>query len=122
MVNRIPGQFLSADKTSQDIILTLPSTFTTTTYTFTLSDINGYKLANNAAAITVTVPKNSSVSFPPGAVLTLEQTGAGQVTFVADTGVTINSAGGLLATSAQKAVVSLLQTSINTWTLFGNLA
>jgi len=94
---------------------------TGTTYTFVLSDAsNTLVTASNASAITVTVPPNSSVAFPIGAILQIAQTGAGQVTIAAGSGVTINYTPGLKL-RAQYSVASLVQTAANTWLLSGDV-
>jgi hypothetical protein len=94
---------------------------TGTTYTFVLADsYNTLVTASNASAITVTVPPNSSVAYPVGAILQLAQSGAGQVTFAAGSGVTINYTPGLKL-RAQYSVASLVQTAANTWLLSGDV-
>ena len=76
---------------------------------------------NNAAQQLCTIPLNSSVAYPVGATMQVLQLGAGKVTFVGATGVTINSVGGLLSIGAQFAAVTLMQTAINVWILVGGL-
>jgi len=94
---------------------------TGTTYTFALTDANNTLVtAANASAITVTVPPNSSVAYPVGAILQIAQTGAGQVTIAAGSGVTINYTPGLKL-RAQYSVASLVQTAANTWLLSGDV-
>jgi len=94
---------------------------TGTTYTFALADGNNTLVtANNASAITVTVPPNSSVAFAVGAILQIAQIGAGQVTIAAGSGVTINYTPGLKL-RAQWSVASLVQTAANVWLLSGDL-
>ena len=94
---------------------------TGTTYTFVLGDANNTLVtASNASAITVTVPPNSSVAYPVGAILQLAQSGAGQVTIAAGSGVTINYTPGLKL-RAQYSVASLVQTATNTWLLSGDV-
>jgi hypothetical protein len=94
---------------------------TGTTYTFVLTDsYNTLVTAANASTITVTVPPNSSVAYPVGAILQIAQTGAGQVTIAAGSGVTINYTPGLKL-RATNSVASLVQTATNTWLLSGDL-
>ena len=78
----------------------------TTTHTVTNADLAGNVLRkmNNAAAITVTVPAGLTGT----EIATWIQTGAGQVTFAPAVGVTISSAGGLLATRVQFSSASLI--------------
>lgn len=91
-----------------------------TAYTFGFGD--DYVQFTAAGAVTATVPPTSTTAFAIGTEITLEQNGAGQVTVVAGSGVTLRSAGGKVASSAQYAVATLLKVAVNTWTLFGNLA
>lgn len=63
---------------------------TGTTYTLVLADADNVVTANNAGAITVTVPPSI---FSAGDRITVIQKGAGQVTFAQGAGVTINSTG-----------------------------
>lgn len=93
---------------------------TGTTYTFVLADNGKLVTLDNASAITVTVPLNSSVAYATGAIINLQQIGAGQVTVAGAAGVTINGTG--TKTRAQWSAASLLKTATDTWTLIGDLA
>lgn len=95
-----------------------------TTYTLALSDADfGVMVTlNNSGAITLTVPTAASVAFPVGATINLVQIGAGQVTVVGDTGVTVSSQGGKTKTNGQYAVASLVKLTTDGWLLFGNVA
>ena len=93
---------------------------TGTTYTFVLADNGKLVTLDNASAITVTVPANSSVAYATGAIINLQQIGAGQVTVAAAAGVTINGTG--TKTRAQWSAASLVKTATNTWTLIGDIA
>lgn len=92
---------------------------TGTTYTLVLTDNGRLVTLNNAAAITVTVPLNSSVAFATGAIVNLQQIGAGQVTVAGASGVTINGTG--TKTRAQWSAASLIKTATDTWTLVGDI-
>jgi hypothetical protein len=94
---------------------------TGTTYTAAVADAERYVQLDNAAAITVTVPSDTTANLPIGATVTFEQTGAGTVTFAADSGVTINSRGAVLSTAGQFAVATIIKTASNTFTLTGDL-
>jgi len=59
------------------------TTQTGTTYTAVLADADTYIQFNNASAITFTIPPNSSVAFPVGTVIQMEQTGAGALSIAA---------------------------------------
>lgn len=94
---------------------------TGTTYTFVLSDAYNVVVSlSNSSAITVTVPPNSSVAYPIGAILQFFQGGAGQVTVAAGSGVTINYTPGLKL-RAQNSFATLIQTAANTWLLSGDV-
>jgi hypothetical protein len=85
-----------------------------------LTDNGRLVTLNNAAAITVTVPLNSSVAYATGAIVNLQQIGAGQVTIAGASGVTINGTG--TALRAQWSAASLVKTGTDTWTVIGDLA
>jgi hypothetical protein len=92
----------------------------TSGYTLALSDASNLVDMNSASAMVLTVPKNSVVAFPVGTVVAIRQKGAGQVTITpVDGTVTLNSANGL-KTSAQYAMVSILQVSTNVWAVTGS--
>lgn len=93
---------------------------TTTAYVVVNGDLDGnvFHEQNNAAANTVTVNNTLTGAEP----LTVMQTGAGQTTFVAGAGVTINSAGGLLALSGQYSSGTLIPVGSNVYRLVGDLA
>jgi len=67
---------------------------TGTTYTLVAGDANKLVTASNASAITITIPISV---FSANDVINVQQIGAGQVTFAAASGATVNSNG---ATSA----------------------
>lgn len=74
-----------------------------------------------STAIVVTVPPNSAVAFPIGTVIEVGRFGAASVTIAAGAGVTINSAGGLLAARAQYSSMSLRKRGTDLWQLAGDL-
>ena len=92
---------------------------TGTTYTLVLADKNKLVTLNNAAAITLTVPTNASVAFATGAQVNIQQIGAGQVTVVGDSGVTVNGTGTKLR--AQWSAATLIKTGTDTWTMVGDI-
>ncbi len=66
---------------------------TGTTYTLVLTDNGRLVTLSNASAIAVTVPLNSSVAYATGAIVNIQQIGAGAVTIQGASGVTITSTG-----------------------------
>lgn len=95
---------------------------TGTTYTTVLTDDGKLITCSNASAISVTIPPNSSVAYGIGTQLNFAQLSTGQVTLVAGSGVTLNSAGTKLKLSAQYAVATCVKTDTNTWFVVGNLS
>lgn len=98
---------------------------TGTTYTLVLTDNGRLVTLNNAAAITVTVPLNSSVAYATGAIINIQQIGAGQVTIQGASGVTITSTGATATapvTRAQYSAASIIKTGTDSWTVIGDIA
>jgi hypothetical protein len=93
---------------------------TGTSYTLALTDAGKAVECNNASAVTLTVPPNSSVAFPIGTVIEVLQVGAGQVTIGAGAGVTINTASSLTA-RAQWSVLGLRKRATDAWILTGDM-
>ncbi len=93
---------------------------TGTTYTLVLTDNGRLVTLSNAAAITLTVPLNSSVAFATGAVINLQQIGAGQVTVAGASGVTVTGTGTKLQT--QYSAAALVKTGTDSWTLIGDIS
>lgn len=91
-----------------------------TAYTYVLTDMNKLVTHNNAAAITVTVPPNSTVAFPLRARIDNAQLGVGQVTFVGGAGVNIRVPSALgLKIKGQYGEASLTQIATDEWLLAG---
>jgi roadblock/LC7 domain-containing protein len=93
-----------------------------TAYTLLLTDVSKMVQMNNAAPFTLTVPQFTSVAFPNNVRIDLLQGGAGQVTVVADTNVTILSKDGKLKLTGQYSGATLWKVSTNIWVLIGDLA
>jgi len=92
----------------------------TASYTADPIDTLGVIEMNSATAVTVTIPPNAQPGFQKGNVLTYTQTGAGQVTFVGGSGVTLRTPRSL-TTRAQWSTVTLRLNGTNTWVLSGDL-
>ncbi len=98
---------------------------TGTTYTFVLTDNGKLVTLSNASAITATVPLNSSVAYATGAIINIQQIGAGQVTIQGASGVTITSTGATATTPktrAQYSAASIVKTGTDSWTVIGDIA
>ena len=93
---------------------------TGTSYTFVIGDAGNVVTFSNAAAVTVTIPQNSSVAFPIGTQIDGWQAGAGQVTF-GGTGVTIVSTESNKKLSKQNAGYTLVKAATDMWWLGGGL-
>jgi hypothetical protein len=93
-------------------------TFTSNNYTLVSGDKDKIVLASNSTtAGTVTIP---SGIFATGSVITIVQTGTGQLTLTAS-GTTINSNGAKLKLNGQYASCQLICTGTNTFLAIGNL-
>jgi hypothetical protein len=98
---------------------------TGTTYTLVLTDRDKLVTLSNASAITLTVPLNSSVAYATGAIINVQQIGAGQVTIEGASGVTLTSTGATATTPktrAQYSAASIIKTGTDSWTVIGDIA
>jgi hypothetical protein len=98
---------------------------TGTTYTLALTDNGKLVTLSNASSIAVTIPLNSSVALPVGAVIMMAQYGAGTPTISGAGGVTVVSNGAVTASPtirARYSSVAAIQTSANNWLVVGDLA
>ena len=98
-------------------------TFSSNNYTLVIGDKDKVLLASNGStAGTVTVPPESSVNYSNGSVITIVQTGSGQLTLTQGSGVTINSESSKKKLTGQYASAQLIKTGTDTWLAIGNLA
>jgi hypothetical protein len=93
---------------------------TGTSYTLVLSDADKLVEMNNASANTLTIPLASSVNYSIGQQIHILQTGAGQTTIAATSGVTLNATPGAKL-RAQWSSVTLIKRATNTWVAVGDL-
>jgi len=89
---------------------------TNTSYTLVGGDAANLVTLYNTGAITVTVPPST---FSVGQAINIQQTGAGQVTVAAGSGVTITGTGTKLRT--QYSAATILCTATNVFTLIGDI-
>jgi hypothetical protein len=94
----------------------------TAAYTLVLTDSGKAVQVTTAGAVAVTVPPNSSVAFPVGSVIEIDQMGAGTVSIAPGSGVTLRSRGNLLSLAGQYAVASIRKIATDEWLLAGDLA
>ena len=90
-------------------------------YVLVLSDRNKIVEMDVVTANTLTVPPDSSVTFPTGTHITIIQTGAGQCTVTQGSGVTINATPGNKL-RAQWSGATLIKRAADTWVLIGDLS
>lgn len=95
---------------------------TGTTYTPVLSDTGKIVTLSDGSATTLTLPLDATAPIQSGASITFIQLGAGQVTAVAEGGVTLRSAGPTNKFRAQYSVVTAIKLGANTWLICGDLA
>ena len=86
-------------------------------YTLVLGDEQHLIKANKATAIAFTVPPNSAVPYPIGARMRFQRIGAGILTFVQGSGVTITGSSGSLTDAGLNVEMLLEKTGTNTWGL-----
>jgi hypothetical protein len=94
---------------------------TGTSYTPALADAGKLITANNAAAISLTIPVDATPDIPIGTQILVMQLGAGQVTVSAVTpGTTAVNGKNGLKTSGQYAIISLIKVAANSWIVGGD--
>ena len=95
---------------------------TGTTYTFVLADAGNLVPSSNGSAQTITVPPNSSVAFPTGTQIIVQNIGSANATLAEGSGVTINSKDSNKEIDGQYAAATLIKTATDAWSLIGALA
>jgi hypothetical protein len=123
----VAGAGLSGGGTSGSVTLNASvatNAQTGTTYTLALADNGKLVTLANASPVAVTIPLNSSIALPVGAVIMMSAFGAGAVTISGAGGVTVVSGGATAASPvirAQYSSVGAIQTSANNWLVVGDL-
>jgi len=108
---------------AQDTSLSGVITETGTTHTPDITQANKYILYTNAAAVTVTIPPNSTQAFIIGTILSFEQNNTGQITVVEGSGVTVNVPASFVRSTFERfSTIAVTKVAINTWTIIGHLA
>jgi hypothetical protein len=99
------------------------TTSTPSSYTLSLVDGNNTTIVEMTSSTvnTIIVPANSAVTFNIGTQISVVQAGTGQTSIVADSGVTILSAGGALKLRDQYSFATLIKKETNTWYLSGDI-
>lgn len=90
--------------------------------TLGLQHANRFVRCDNATAQTITIPAQAAIEWPDDIQLEGAQWGAGAVTFVAGSGVTIRKSSKITATTdGRYAPWGLKRTGLNEWLLFGQM-
>lgn len=90
--------------------------------TLLLTDAGRCLEVDSATDVNVTIPPQSSVAFTDDTEIEITQIGAGQITVVAGSGVTLQSFESLVKTIGQYATITLKRRSSDVWLLGGGLA
>lgn len=93
----------------------------TGSYTLVAADAGYLILMNLSTSGNLTVPPNASVAFPVGTRIDVVQTGTGETTIEAGSGVTIRSMNDSVIIAEQYGAVSLVKIGTNEWILAGQL-
>lgn len=88
-------------------------------YTAVLTDGGRLVRFTGASSQNFTIPPNASVAFPTGTEISVMRYGAGSVTFVPDTGVTLRSASGAFAILNQYSTATAIKVGTNEWVIVG---
>jgi hypothetical protein len=103
------------------VVINIPISTQTLQYTLTTSDNCKFIECNFGSSNNIIIPTNAAQPLPIGANILISQYGAGQVTIVPDTGVTLRSSGGKTKTAAQYSVATLIKRGTNEWYLAGDI-
>lgn len=90
-------------------------------HTLSADDVGQLLRCTNASAITLTIPNSKSGKISIGASIAAFQDGAGKVSFAGASGVTLNSPGGLVGTSAQYAEIWATKVDTDRWIVAGSV-
>ena len=113
--------FTDGTQTMEGVPSRTPIIQKTDSYTLSaLSERDSLIEMNKATAVTVTIPLNATVAYPVGSSIDILQTGAGQVTIAAASGVTINATPGFKLRT-QWSSATLMKRATNTWVIVGDL-
>jgi len=91
-------------------------------YAFVLADAGKMVRGNNGSSMNYTLPANASVAFPVGTAIVVRNVGAGTISIVPASGVTIELAGGATTGTvalAQYGLATMIQESANHWVVSG---
>ena len=115
-----PHEVTAAQAEATPILM--PITTISASTTLALAHADNMLRCTNSTAIDLTIPLNASVAFGIGTQITIYAAGAGDVSVVATSGVTINSLGAALSLADQYTTAVLIKTDTDTWELVGAIA
>jgi cell division septation protein DedD len=90
-------------------------------FTLSLADAGKMLALNTSSGMNLTIPSNSSVDIPVGYQFNLLELGMGKTTFVAGSGVLVNSKNSQMFIDTRYGKATLLKTGTNEWVLFGDI-
>jgi hypothetical protein len=103
------------------VVILIPISTQTLQYTLTTSDNCKLIECNFGSSNNIIIPTNAAQPLPIGANILISQYGAGQVTIVPNTGVTLRSSGGKTKIAAQYGMATLIKRGTNEWYLAGDI-
>jgi hypothetical protein len=113
------GSAGSADEISNGVGGFPTVTTSATSRTLSKSDSGKYLRFTSGSSVSVNLPPQSDVRWDADVEIVIEQAGAGQVTIVAGSGVTIRTSS-TLKTNAQYSAISLKRVALNEWVCGGD--
>ena len=96
-------------------------TISSNAHTLGLDDTGKELLINSSNPITLTIPNDTTYSFSIGQTFIVIPYGTGQITYLADGGVTLRSKSNNLKSNGQYFEAKLIKIDDNTWLLTGDL-
>ena len=113
---KLTGGYVDAEQSAVEI------SAKTDSYTITAAD-NGMDVwITKSTAATLTIPTQSSASFPANFYFFLTRGGEGSLSIAGDSGVTVNAPGARLNVAEQYGTVLVRKTASDTWLVTGNLS
>jgi len=114
--------FTDGTQTKEGVISRTPIVQKTASYTLSaLTERDSLVEISSASGVTLTVPTNATVAYPVGTSIDILQTGAGQITVAAASGVTVNATPGMKLRT-QWSGATLFKRATDTWVLYGDLS
>lgn len=121
------GTPLDRKVTIQSLVNTMTVTTKTASYLPTTTEDRGSLIRMNVgSANTFTIPANSSVAYPTGTCILVQQMGTGATSIAGNTGVTIQGAGqsvsaGSCTMSSRYGLATCVKLDTDTWLVQGNV-